>query len=86
MASIQRFAQITQAFDPEANRVLGQAFDMACCLLRQRARRIARLLSCGATDHSHSLIEGGGPSLRNLPSPPLTRLREGTDKSFLKWG
>ena len=33
MASIQRFAQITQAFDPEATRVLGQAFDMACALL-----------------------------------------------------
>jgi hypothetical protein len=49
-------------------------------LLRQR------LLSCKATDHSHSLIEGGDLSLRNLPSPPLTRLREGTDKSFLKWG
>jgi hypothetical protein len=33
MASIQRFAQITQAFDPEATRVLGQAFDMACARL-----------------------------------------------------
>ena len=33
MTSIQRFAQITQAFDPEATRVLGQAFDMACALL-----------------------------------------------------
>ena len=33
MASIQRFAQITQAFDPEATRLLGQAFDMACALL-----------------------------------------------------
>jgi hypothetical protein len=32
-ASIQRFVQITQAFDPEATRVLGQAFDMACALL-----------------------------------------------------
>jgi hypothetical protein len=30
MASIQRFAEITQAFDPEATRTLGQAFDMAC--------------------------------------------------------
>ena len=33
MASIQRFAQIMQAFDPEATRKLGQAFDMACALL-----------------------------------------------------
>jgi hypothetical protein len=33
MTSIQRFAQITQAFDPEAIRTLGQAFDMACALL-----------------------------------------------------
>ena len=33
MASIQRFVQITQAFDPEATRVLGQAFDTACALL-----------------------------------------------------
>ena len=33
MTSIQRFAQITAAFDPEATRVLGQAFDMACALL-----------------------------------------------------
>jgi hypothetical protein len=28
-----RFVQITQAFDPEATRTLGQAFDMACALL-----------------------------------------------------
>ena len=33
MTSIQRFVQITQAFDPEATRALGQAFDMACALL-----------------------------------------------------
>jgi hypothetical protein len=33
MTSIQRFAQITQAFDPEATRILGQAFDTACALL-----------------------------------------------------
>jgi hypothetical protein len=33
MASIQRFAQITQAFHPEATRVLEQAFDIACALL-----------------------------------------------------
>ena len=33
MTSIQRFVQITQAFDPEAARTLGQAFDMACALL-----------------------------------------------------
>ena len=33
MACIQRFVQITQAFDPEATRVLGQAFDMARALL-----------------------------------------------------
>jgi hypothetical protein len=33
MTSIQRFVQITQAFDPEATRTLGQAFDMACALL-----------------------------------------------------
>ena len=33
MTSIQRFVQITQAFDPETTRVLGQAFDMACALL-----------------------------------------------------
>ena len=33
MTSIQRFVQITQAFDPEATRILGQAFDMSCALL-----------------------------------------------------
>jgi hypothetical protein len=33
MVSIQRFAAISQAFDPEATNVLGQAFDMACALL-----------------------------------------------------
>jgi hypothetical protein len=33
MTSIQRFVQITQAFDPEATRVLGQAFDVPCALL-----------------------------------------------------
>ena len=33
MTSIQRFAQITQTFDPEATLILGQAFDMACALL-----------------------------------------------------
>jgi hypothetical protein len=33
MTSIQRFVQITQAFDSEATRSLGQAFDMACALL-----------------------------------------------------
>jgi plasmid stabilization system protein ParE len=33
MTSIQRFVQITQAFDPEATRALGQAFDTACALL-----------------------------------------------------
>ena len=32
MASIQRFVQ-TQALDPEATCLLGQAFDMACALL-----------------------------------------------------
>ena len=29
MTSIQRFVQITAAFDPEATRALGQAFDTA---------------------------------------------------------
>jgi hypothetical protein len=33
MTSIQRFAEITQAVDLEATRILGQAFDMACALL-----------------------------------------------------
>jgi hypothetical protein len=33
MTSIQRFVQITAAFDPEDTRTLGQAFDMACALL-----------------------------------------------------
>ena len=33
MTSIQRFVPIKQAFDPEATRVLGQAFDMVCALL-----------------------------------------------------
>jgi hypothetical protein len=33
MTSIQRFAQITAAFDPEDTRTLGQAFDMSCALL-----------------------------------------------------
>ena len=33
MASIERFVQTTQAFDPETTRTLGQAFDMACALL-----------------------------------------------------
>ena len=38
----QRFVQITQAFDPEATRVLGQAFDMACALLGHRPRPTKR--------------------------------------------
>jgi hypothetical protein len=33
MTSIQRFVQITAAFDPEATRTLGQAFDTAYALL-----------------------------------------------------
>jgi hypothetical protein len=33
MALSNDFVQITQAFDPEATRTLGQAFDMACALL-----------------------------------------------------
>jgi hypothetical protein len=33
MASIKRFVQTTQAFDPDTIRTLGQAFDMACALL-----------------------------------------------------
>ena len=33
MASIDRFVQVTAAFDPVATRTLGQAFDMACALL-----------------------------------------------------
>jgi hypothetical protein len=38
----QRFVQITQAFDPEATRVLGQAFDMACALLGHTPRPTKR--------------------------------------------
>jgi hypothetical protein len=41
MTSIQRFVQITQAFDPEATRTLGQAFDMACALLGHTAQPTA---------------------------------------------
>jgi hypothetical protein len=33
MSSINRFIQITEAFDPEATQILGRAFDMACALL-----------------------------------------------------
>ena len=33
MTSLDRFVQVTAAFDPEATRTLGQAFDMACALL-----------------------------------------------------
>jgi hypothetical protein len=33
MSSINRFISTTEAFDPEAVRVLGRAFDMACALL-----------------------------------------------------
>jgi hypothetical protein len=33
MASIGRFAQIAEAFDPETTRVLGSAFDMACAVI-----------------------------------------------------
>jgi hypothetical protein len=33
MASIARFAQVSEAFDPETTRVLGSAFDMACAVL-----------------------------------------------------
>ena len=39
MTSIQRFVQITAAFDPEATRTLGQAFDMACALLGRTRRQ-----------------------------------------------
>ena len=45
----------------------------------------APLLSCKATNHSHSLIEGGDLPCAQSPSPPLTRLREGTAKTFQKW-
>jgi hypothetical protein len=33
MSSIERFAQIPNVFDPDATRLLGRAFDMACSLL-----------------------------------------------------
>jgi hypothetical protein len=33
MASIERFVQTTQAFDPDTTSTLGQAFDMARALL-----------------------------------------------------
>jgi ribosomal protein S9 len=33
MTSIARFAPVTGAFDPEATRILGRAFDMACALV-----------------------------------------------------
>ena len=38
--------------------------------LSQRARQFARLPSCKATNHSHSLIEGGDLLLRNLRVRP----------------
>jgi hypothetical protein len=43
MASIQRFVQITQAFDPKATRSLGQAFDMACALLGHTSQPTAAI-------------------------------------------
>ena len=33
MTSIDRFIQITAAFDPDTTSTLGRAFDMACALL-----------------------------------------------------
>ena len=62
-----------------------QNFDSGSSALRlsQRARRIARLLSYRAANHSHNLIEGGDLSWRNLRLRPSRKLREGTDKSFL---
>jgi hypothetical protein len=53
--------------------------------LSQRARRIAPLPSCKATNHSHSLIEGGELSWAQSLLRPSQELREGTDKWFLKW-
>jgi hypothetical protein len=61
---------------------------IAGCLvpdLSQRARRIAPLPSCKATNHSHSLIEGGELSWAQSLLRPSQELREGTDKWFLKW-
>jgi len=44
--------------------------------LSRRARRIARLLSCKATNHSHSLIEGGDlPSAISVSAPHETKGR-----------
>ena len=41
MLSIQRFVQITEAFDPETTRTLGEAFDMAYALLGHTAQPTA---------------------------------------------
>ena len=76
MAPIQRFVQITQSFDPEATRVLGQAFDMACALLGHTsqptavreaiAKRILEAAKAGERDPSR-LREAGltGRTKRN---------------------
>ena len=52
---------------------------------KRKTRRIAPLPSCKATNHSHSLIEGGRLSWAQSLLRPSQELREGTDKSFLKW-
>jgi ribosomal protein S9 len=41
MTSIARFAPVTGAFDPDATRVLGKAFDMACALVGHTAQPTA---------------------------------------------
>jgi ribosomal protein S9 len=41
MTSIVRFAPVTSAFDPEATRILGKAFDMACALVGRTAQPTA---------------------------------------------
>ena len=57
------------------------ALDQSLC-----APRVAPFLLCKATNHSHSLIEGGDLSWAQSLLRPSQELREGTDKWFLKMG
>src|ERR1700722_8143857 len=41
MPSIDRYVKVTGAFDPEAIRVLGRAYDLACALVGHTAQPVA---------------------------------------------
>ena len=61
MTSIQRFVQITQAFDPEATRAPGQAFDMACALLGHTPHPTAVREHIAKREHeTSSRVRGNG--------------------------